>query len=236
MSRLRGSVLCVLVLVGCVRNEPSPLPLGRGERALAELKLQGNNRAGALTLADSSTAESADVSAESARDAQAPVAAKQQTDSADAGSWLAALHGADAGDGGPPPQASDPSEWLGTWSGKDTTRFVMDDSPERSFDDDQAKIRVARVGEQRISLVLVDSSDGSDLCALDADLVGKMAKLKSGQSCFTSDDGSMEAEIEQGGAKLDKDRLIMDATLKARAYREGTRNSGKILYHFEGSR
>jgi hypothetical protein len=86
-----------------------------------------------------------------------------------------------------------------------------------------------------VSIIIINSADGSDMCELVARVEGNAALIESEQPCFSSgDEGSLEAQLTSGRAVLEGDRLSMNA--------EGTLSvpdqdlDGEMTYTFDGKR
>jgi hypothetical protein len=103
--------------------------------------------------------------------------------------------------------------------------------------DDNARVRVEAGGTQEIRLVLIDSSNESDLCSLSAELQGAEAQVAPGQPCFGNEDESMDLDVQvkQGKAKLDKSALSVDLSMDAVIKSDQGQTRGAVEYHFEGT-
>jgi len=84
--------------------------------------------------------------------------------------------------------------------------------PDEQQLDDKAKIRIDQDSESDVSITLVSSADGSDICELAAHVQGNAAVLEPSQPCFTSEgEGGTQGELTQGRAVLDGNELKMEA-------------------------
>jgi hypothetical protein len=130
-----------------------------------------------------------------------------------------------------------PADWLGLWHGKDTTRFQLPSFPSEPMTDDNARIRVEAGEGQEIRLVLIDSSNESDLCSLSAQVQNQDAQIAPGQPCFGNEDESVDLDVEvrSGSAKLDHGKLIVQVLLDAEIKSEQLQAHGSIDYHFDGT-
>jgi hypothetical protein len=130
-----------------------------------------------------------------------------------------------------------PADWLGLWHGKDATRFQLPSFPSEPMTDDNARIRVEAGEGPEIRLVLIDSSNESDLCSLSAQVQNQEARIAPGQPCFGNEDESVDLEVEvrNGSAKLDHGKLVVQLYLDAEIKSEQLQAHGSIDYHFEGT-
>ncbi len=123
------------------------------------------------------------------------------------------------------------SGWAGEYVGSDVTTTRLSSMPERVQPDDKARTRVEESKSGRLSIVILDSSNGNTLCALSAQAKGTSADIASGQSCFGSE--QLEAEVDSGKAELSGNRLVFDLQVSLKV--EG-QSIGSIEYHFDGKR
>jgi len=251
MSGWRLLLLACLVSASCTHNDLSSRPLGQGPRAKAEHALVAR----AAEIARRHSLDQA-LLAERQRDRERDRkrrhkdklkrARQAETERHRAGTAAPkdkasnpAVIGPDAGvqsDAGRSAAPTSLKDWIGRWQGNDTTRYLIDGMDERKFDDDQAVVRVQDQSPDAVALVLVDSSNGEDLCSLIAEVAGKSATIRPGQSCFSASDQGIEATVTQGSARLEGERLVLDATLDAALQGPVQTQRGTIEYHFEGSR
>ena len=135
----------------------------------------------------------------------------------------------------PPPR---PTDWLGMFRGKDTTRYQIPNFPSQPMDDPNARIRVEAFQGQQIKFILVDSSNDKDLCTLAATLDGIHAKVDPGQPCFGTEDdeGSLTVRVKSGLGLLQDSTLTLDLTLDANIQSEQFQADGSVEYHFEGKK
>ncbi len=137
-----------------------------------------------------------------------------------------------------PPTPTKLPDWLGLWHGKDTTRYQIPSFPPQPMDDPNARIRVESPSNQQISLILIDTSTGNDICALSAHVESNLAKVEPGQDCFGNEDDSMNlsVHIRTGTATLRDSTLVVDLILEATVQSEQFQANGTVDYHFEGKR
>jgi len=126
-----------------------------------------------------------------------------------------------------------PAKFAGLYAGHDIAIFRLPGEPEREERDDKAKIRIEEAAGDNVRIVLVNSTDGTDLCTLVARVEGNSALVESAQPCFGSEgEGGLQAELRSGRAVLDGDSLTMDA--------EGSIGDqdldGELSYTFQGQR
>lgn len=233
--REAGGLGLLLALAFACSPAASTVPLGLGPLAIAERdaaaeaqtsqlekKRSTSRRAQVATPAKESLAK-ADAPASDAKDGDADDA--KSTDK-DPGKEAA---GKDAAGKTPPVR------FAGMYSGEDIAVYRLTGYPDQEQRDDKAKIRIAETGQGSVSITLINSADGTDLCELVARVEGNAALIETAQPCFTSaDEGSLQAELTSGRAVLDGDQLRMDA--------EGTLSlpeqelDGDLTYSFEGER
>lgn len=252
MSGQRLLLFTCLVWASCTRNDLSSSPLGQGPRAKAEQALEAR----AAEIARQHSLKQARL-AERQRDydrqrrrkdkdkpkrqrlaeherQRSKIAASKDKDSNLAVASLDA--GAQSDKNQPIAAKANLSDWIGRWQGNDTTRYLIEGLDERKFDDDQAVVRVQEESSDTVALVLVDSSNGEDLCSLTAKVTGKSAVVQPGQSCFSASDQGIEATVTEGTARLEDEHLVLDASLDTTLQGPGPTQHGTIEYHFEGSR
>ena len=134
------------------------------------------------------------------------------------------------------PAAGEPS-FEGLFAGDDVAVFRLTGFPEREQRDDQAKIRIEKASAGNVSITLINSEDGSDLCELLARVEGNAALIESAQPCFSDgSEGSLEAELTSGRAVLDGDRLTMVAEGTLSVALPDQELEGELSYSFEGER
>lgn len=127
--------------------------------------------------------------------------------------------------------------FVGLFAGKDVAIFRISGQPERQELDDKAKIRIEADSPTQLRVVLINSTDGSDLCELSAEAHGNSAQLDSGQPCFTAEgDGSFQAEMTSGTVTLSGDRLIMTAEGTLSVTFGDQELDGSLSYSFRGQR
>jgi hypothetical protein len=124
------------------------------------------------------------------------------------------------------------------YAGADIAVYRLTGYPEREEKDDKAKIRIEKPAGGNVSITLINTADGSDLCELTARVDGNAALIESAQPCFSDgSEGSLEAELTSGRAVIEGDQLKMDA--------EGTLSGvsppdqevdGQLTYSFKGER
>lgn len=221
------AVLTLALLVPAAGCGPkaSSVPLGLGPLALAErdseaLALSKRRsekpaRAVSSALAATPTADASD---------PAEPAGAEKTSKGDDGD--------DASDGA---KSGASVTFEGLFAGADVAVYRLAGFPEREEKDDKAKIRIDAAAAGSVSITLINTADGSDLCELTARVDGNTARIETAQPCFSDgSEGSLEAEVTSGRAVLEGDRLKMDA--------EGTialpdqEPDGQLTYSFTGER
>jgi hypothetical protein len=219
-------VLCLGLASSACAPRASSVPLGLGPLALAERDAQAEAEANRRKSKLEPTR----------RPAVAAAAAKEplvtaEAPKADASAETAASDKASSAEAAP---AAAPARFEGMYAGDDIAVYRLTGSPELEQRDDKAKIRIERASEGNVSITLINSADGSDLCELVARVDGNAALIESAQPCFSGGEGSPEVELTSGRAVLEGDRLRMNA--------EGTLSmpdqelDGEMTYTFDGER
>jgi hypothetical protein len=220
---------CLPALLAALSCSPavSRVPLGMGPQALAEARqtpehVASKPQAPPAHAAPSEVAES-DEPSEDAPEADADDAAAESP--------------------GPAASASAPSSapkaatFKGLYAGTDIATYRFDGRPDQRQEDDKAKIRVEADGDDAISIVIINSDTGEDMCALSASISGKVATVTSSEPCFTNpDDDSVSAMITEGRATLKDDELKITAEGTMSVNLADQSFSGTLSYTFKGKR
>jgi hypothetical protein len=229
-SRLAGAACAALAshvcLVGCTQAASST-PLGMGPLAVAELSAPPAPKA----------------------EPEPPAAKKADTEAAPAlGEVVVVAEGESSPNAAAPEEdgesgqasAAGPSsieDFEGMFAGDDIAVFRLTGFPEREQRDERAKIRIEKAGAGSVSITLINSEDGSDLCDLSARVEGKAALIESAQPCFSDGgEGSLEALLTSGRAVLNGDHLRMDAEGTLSVALPDQELDGKLTYSFKGKR
>jgi hypothetical protein len=127
--------------------------------------------------------------------------------------------------------------FVGMFAGKDVATYRISGIPERQELDDKARIRIESESPSQLSITLINSADGSDMCELSAEIQGNSALLDGGQPCFSSEgEGAIHAELTSGTLTLNGDRLSMDAEGKLSVAMAEEELDGALSYSFKGKR
>jgi hypothetical protein len=104
--------------------------------------------------------------------------------------------------------------------------------------DDGAKVDVEMRGENRIAVTVVDSSQGTPLCTVEARLITPTdLEFEAGQPCFTGMLGiPIDAELISGSGKLEGSRLSFELSVGLALSAPGGSLEGQIEYEFEGEK
>jgi hypothetical protein len=234
--RRLGVAALVAMMTAC-GAQPSRAPLGvgplpKGAKLAAELRadarraalLRQRSSAGAKTAADSDGAESPKPALP-----VAPPAAVAKTDAHPVGAGGATSAVV-------PPDAS------GEYRGDDVSAYHLEGMPDRTEKDPNARINVRREKDKDLAFVLVDSSNGKDICTLTGTITdtpdGQKTTLAAGQACFEqdSDVASATATVTRGTATFDKTRLVLDMTLAFELRLGDEEHAGTLDYHFDGTK
>jgi hypothetical protein len=203
----------------------SSVPLGLGPLAVAERDAQAQAEANRRKSKPKPTRRPAVAAAP----AKEPLA-KPEAPKADASAETAASQASSADASG----AVAPARFEGMYAGDDIAVYRLTGSPELEQRDDKAKIRIEKGRDGNVSIALINSADGSDLCELVARVEGNAALIESAQPCFSGGEGSPEVELTSGRAVLEGDRLRMNA--EGRLSVPDQELDGEMTYTFEGER
>jgi hypothetical protein len=130
-----------------------------------------------------------------------------------------------------------PVDIAGRYSGTDTVTILLAGTPSEPQVDDNAKIDVKEVGEQRVAITVVDSSQGTPLCTIEGKIAGFVITFDPGQDCFTGILGiPADAHVTTGNGKLEGERLTLDFEVALEIDAPGTTLEGSVDYHFEGTK
>lgn len=124
--------------------------------------------------------------------------------------------------------------WPGEYRGEDVSKIRFEGVPERIERDPAARVVVTDRGAGSLGFGLIDSSNGQTLCTLHAAARGGRAEIDPGQTCFAAE--ATTGVVEEGSAKLEKDRLTLDLEVTVRLQLGSDTLEGSIDYHFEGRR
>lgn len=175
---------------GCAPSA-STVPLGLGPLARAEQDAQAQADADQRRRAPKKRAARAVAEAPAPAEAVAKVEPSSRDSDAEDDSKAGAS------------SSSAPVAFEGLFAGDDTAVYRLTGIPEREEHDDKAKIRVEKAASGNVTITLINSTDGSDLCALVARVEGNAALIESAQPCFgDGSEGSIEAELTSGRAVL----------------------------------
>jgi len=226
----------LLAAPGCGGPAPSRVPLGVGplpagyrlgetkKPAHADRKAPPERPASTVAKAASAAPES-DASSGKTNGTESKTAAADQSATG-------------TGKTPPPPSAPDPAKWLGDYRGDDVSTYRLSGMPDREEKDPNARITVKSSDKTSVDLVLVDSSNGKDICTLVATLGVAGATVTPGQKCFEQNggDASATASIKTGTATLDGARLVVDLSLDFEMHVPDQDATGTLDYHFDGTR
>jgi hypothetical protein len=227
---LRPWLVLTLMAPASCSPKVSQVPLGMGPLALAESSAPGAAHAPPKPHAPPHVeAPIAEADPDGGSDDEKKDADGDHEDSKDSASAGA--------DSKAPAEAGNGAKFKGMYAGTDIATFRFDGSPDRRQEDDRAKIRVEADGDDAISIVIINTDTGEDLCELSASVSGKVATVTGSEPCFTSpDDDSISATITGGRATLKDDELKVQAegTMSVNIADEPV--SGTLSYSFKGKR
>ncbi len=138
--------------------------------------------------------------------------------------------------GGTPAVAA--SAFDGAFAGNDVTTYRLTGLPDREEPDPNAKINAKSTSDHSVDFVLVDSSNGQDICTLTGETHGNVATIAAGQKCFeqSGEDSSASATVTSGSATIDGSKLTFDLEMDFGMTLDDKAMSGTLGYHFEGTR
>jgi hypothetical protein len=230
MTRWFGVGALELALASTLACAPpaSSVPLGLGPLAVAERDAQAQAEANRRKSKPKPARRRA--AAAPAREPLAKKEAPKAEASAEKGDGEEATN-ADAA-----PSTASP-RFEGMYAGEDVAVFRWTGTGEQEQRDDKAKIRIEKASAGNVSITLINSTDGSDLCTLLARVEGNAALIESAQPCFgDGSEGSPEAELSSGRAVLEGDRLSMTAQGTISLALPDQELDGELRYTFEGER
>jgi hypothetical protein len=223
-------MLLVGLATNCAQELPSMVPLGRGPLAQGEEAVQPRRTAR---------------NRHAARDA-GPAPREKTTEPAspprDAGDAGVDARPSDGAVDGSVGDASEDAKALpltpvfaGRYLGPDVTVFRIAGFPDRTEKDPNAKTDVEQKSKGGLAITLIDSSNGTPICTLNADLAGdKSARIPAGQACFGG--SGMTAALRSGTAEFAGPRLLLDLNLDLTIEMGEEQAQGEIEYHFDGVR
>jgi hypothetical protein len=213
---------------GCA-PKANTAPLGLGPLAVAEQSAASAEKSAAKTKQArtprpaSAAATGAVVSTEAAADEDEKPSAEDVSEVSE----------------GDSPASKDAPAFAGLFAGKDVAIYRISGMAERQEMDDKAKLRIESDSPTQLRIVLINTTDGSDLCELSAEIQGNSnsAQLDGGQPCFTAEgEGAIQAELNSGTVTLAGDRLSMTAEGTLSVALAEQELDGKLSYSFKGKR
>ena len=130
------------------------------------------------------------------------------------------------------------AEFVGEYLGEDVATYKMSGLPDRTERDPKARITVKASAGTEIQFVLVDSSNGKDICTLSGNLKDSNVTIVTGQKCFEQNEGdaSAGATVKKGSASLEKKRLVVELDMDFEMSAGGKKLTGSLAYRFDGKR
>lgn len=126
----------------------------------------------------------------------------------------------------------------GQYRGEDQAVYRIRGMPERTERDPNARTTARATSDKTVDFVLVDSSNGKDICTLSSTLKDGTAALTPGQRCFeqSGENVSIGAVVTRGVATLDGNRLRLQVQLDVEMHLGDTEATGTLEYRFDGTR
>jgi hypothetical protein len=130
------------------------------------------------------------------------------------------------------------ADFVGDFTGEDVATYRVDGLPDRVERDPKARLTVRSPSEHDVELVLVDSSNGTDICTLKGTTTDTGVTVAPGQKCFEQNGGetTSAATIARGTATIEKSRLVLELELDFQMELAERSVSGKLEYRFDGTR
>lgn len=127
--------------------------------------------------------------------------------------------------------------FAGRYSGTDTVTILFADFPDEPQVDESAKIDVKDVTDQRISITVVDSNQGTPLCTIEGKNDAGKVSFDPGQPCFEAILGiPAESSIVNGTGLFSGEQLTLDFEVALEVDVAGSSLEGSIDYHFDGKK
>jgi hypothetical protein len=137
----------------------------------------------------------------------------------------------DAGAAGP----TTVSGWAGEYLGSDRTTIRLPGIPKTTDEDPKARTRVDDESGGTISVSILDSGSGEELCTLSGKAQGGHVEFDPGQECFEGVLGfDASTELDHGHADFEGNRLKIAFEVTVTALDSET--SGSLIYTFDGKR
>lgn len=206
----------------------STVPLGLGPLAVAERDAQAEAEAQRRKRQPKPARRSAVAAAPAKESPAQPEAAKAEP--SDKGAQADKTAGTDAAGAGATPS------FEGLFAGEDIAVYRFTGFPDREERDDKAKIRIEKASGGNVSIIVINTADGSDMCELMARVDGNAALIESAQPCFSGGEGSVQGELTSGRAVIEGDRLKMTAEGTLSLVLPDQELDGEMTYTFEGER
>jgi hypothetical protein len=130
------------------------------------------------------------------------------------------------------------AEFVGDYRGEDVAVYKMSGLPDRTERDPKARITVKASAGTELQFVLIDSSNGKEICTLSGNLKDSVASIGSGQKCFEQSEGeaSAAATVTKGSARFEKQRLVLELDMDFEMSAAGRKLTGSLDYEFDGKR
>jgi hypothetical protein len=130
------------------------------------------------------------------------------------------------------------TELAGDYLGEDIAVYKMSGLPDRTERDPKARITVKASAGAELHFVLVDSSNGKEICTLSGNLKDSAVSIGAGQKCFEQSEGgaSAGATVTNGNAHFEKRRLVLELDMDFEMSAGGRKLTGSLDYKFDGKR
>lgn len=131
----------------------------------------------------------------------------------------------------------------GEYSGKDIVTIQFEGLPPQTQEDENAQMKVA-VDDDQVSLTVVDSSSGNDLCTVTGQLPEQLSAdeaprvtFPAGQRCFSDMlGGPISAELIGGEASVEEATLTVNFDVRLELNSPNASLSGSLEFEFVGER
>jgi hypothetical protein len=225
----RGVALASLLVVGCATPMPSTQPLGRGiVPTTADTPRPEKKRRDRVAHAETHHHNAANTP-----DGGAPPAIAKEATASESGDSKGKEKPTAAA-----PQAANAQAFAGAYSGDDVATYHLEGLPDRVEKDPNAKLTVNTTDAHSLTFVLIDSSNGSDICSLSGKITDTGTTIDPGQKCFeqSGDDSSTSATVTEGTATVDGNRLVFEMNLDFSMSIGDRELTGTLQYRFQGKR
>jgi hypothetical protein len=225
-----------LVTFACVTTRPSSEPLGWG--TLPPGALTTSDRTSAHRVSKTVPHTQSNATAQSTGDGPVEPEKSAAVVSSSEPSTSASSHPSTSTPATSPPKSAALAAFVGEFAGEDVATYRISGLPDRTERDPKARITVKTSDGGDLLFVLIDSSNGKEICTLSGTPKDSSATIAAGQKCFEQNEGeaSAGATVTKGTATMENKKLLFELALDFEMTTEGRSLRGSLDYHFEGKR